>query len=430
MATGGLTPIRGNDAYVGCGKQAAWGTAVPPTWFPIWLDGSEWGGEVKTATEMQGDASPHKGFMYKTGQYGMVKIVDYARPIGLGYVLQALLGTGSDTYTAPAQSGTLSAAVLAGATSFQTALNLGTTGTLALNVTPGLSSLVYETVLVDLTTKTGTGPFTYSLASGGKFLFGHSLGDAITSSSSHAFTRQLLTYDPYTIEFGWGYKAGTPSEIWRLQDAVCAELKIVYEARKPVKLEHTWYGALTKLQAAASVPVLEGLNIVGQAGAPFMYYQGGTSWQVDGSNSGNAAQLAKLELHFKNTTNVEEFITEQLTPAYFQLGNIEVTATASAILQNFNQYNEMYYGAQTIATGAVDSYKVGYGSLATTLTQDASGMNTFLMSLANAGYTAGRPVPKLDGKSLLQPLQLTAIANKATLNPFSFTVTNSQASQY
>lgn len=428
MATGGLTPIRGNDAYVGYGKQAAWQTPVAPTCFPTWLDGSEWGSEVKVASEMQGDASPHKGFMYKTGQYGMVKIVEYARPIGAGYALQGLLGTGSDTYTAPTQSGTLAAAVLAGATSFQTALNLGSTGTLGMNFTPGLTSLVYEAQSVDLTTKSGVGPYTYSLAAGAKFLYGHALGDAITSASSHAFTRQLLTYDPYTIEFGWGYKTGTPSEIWRLQDAVCTDLKITMEARKPVKFEHTWYGALVKLQAAAAVVNLEGLGIVGQAGAPFMFYQGSAGWLVDGANTGNAAQIEKMELTFKNTTNVEEFITENLTPAYFQLANIEMTAAVTAILQNFNQYNELYYGAQTIATGASDSYKVGYGSLGATLTTDP--VNSFALALANAGYTAGRPVPKLDGKSLIQPLQLTAIANKATLNPFNFTLANSQAAQF
>lgn len=429
MATGGLTPIRANDAYVGCGKQSAWGTPVPPTLFPIWLQGSEWGPEVKTASEMQGDASPHKAFLYKTGQYGIVKIVEYARPIGAGYALQGLLGSGSDAYTAPAQTGTLSGAITAGATSFSTALNLGNTGTLGMNFTPGLSSLVYETQTVDLTTKTGTGPFTYSLAAGAKFLYTHGASDPISSASNHSLTRQLLTYDPYTIEFGWGYKAGSPTEVWRLQDAVCTDLAITLEARKPIKLEHTWYGALSKLQASAFTPInQEGLNIVGQAGSPFMYYQNKGTFSVDGSSAGNAAQIASLKLSLKNTTNPEEFITETINPAYFQLGNIELTAQASLILQNFNQFNEMFYGAQTIATGATDSFLVGYGALGVTLTSDA--LNAFGITLANAGYTGGRPVPALDGKSLVQPLQLTAIANKATPNPFTFTLANSQASAF
>lgn len=428
MATGGLTPIRGNDAYVGYGKQSAWDTSVAPTCFPIWLQGSEWGPEVKTASEMQGDASPHKSFLYKTGQYGIVKIVEYARPIGAGYALQGLFGTGSDSYTAPAQTGTLSAAITAGATSFSTALNLGNTGTLPMNFTPGVTSLVYETQAVDLTTKSGTGPFTYSLAAGAKFLYAHGATDAISSAANHSLTRQLLTYDPYSIEFGWGYKAGTPSQIWRLQDAVCTDLAITYEARKPVKFEHTWYGTLTKLQAAASVVNLEGLNIVGRAGSPFMYYQNNGTFAVDGSSAGNAAQIASLKLTLKNSTNPEEFITESLNPAYFQLGNIELTAQASLILQNFNQFNEMFYGAQTISTGASDSILVGYGSVGVTLTSDA--LNAFGTTLANAGYTGGRPVPSLDGKSLIQPLQLTAIANKATPNPFTFTLANSQASAF
>jgi hypothetical protein len=428
MATGGLTPIRGNDAYVGYGKQSAWGTPVAPTCWPWWLDGSEWGGEVKVASELQGDSSPFKSLMYKTDQYGTVKIAEYARPIGAGYALQGLLGTGSDAYSAPTMSGTLSSSVAAGATSFSTALNLGVTGTLGLNFTPGLASAVYETQTVDLTTKTGTGPFTYSLVTGAKFLYAHNSADVITSASTHLLTRQVTTYDPYTIEFGWGAKGGGPTQVWRLQDAVCTDLKITLEAKKPVKFEHTWYGTLTKLQASASSPTLEGANIVGQAGAPFMFYQGGTTWLLDGANSGNALQLAKVELALKNTTTPDEFITETLTPAYFQLGNIELGVTASAILQGFAQYNEMFYGSKTLATGASDSVAVGYGSLAATLTSDP--VNAFIFNVINGGYTAGRPVPKLDGKSMQMPLQMTAVTSKAATNPFSFTLLNSQASAY
>lgn len=428
MATGGLTPIRGNDAYVGYGKQSVWATPVPPTCYPRWLDGSEWGSEVKVTSEMQGDGSPHKGLMYKTEQYGMVKIVEYAYPIGAGYALQALFGSGSDTYTAPTKSGTLSAAVLAGANSFQTSLDLGNVGTLALNFTPGVSSMVYEVQTVDLTTKTGVGPFTYSLSGTAKFLYAHAMTDVITSASTHLLKRQLVSYDPYTIEFGWGRQTGTPSQFWRLQDAVCTELKITLEAKKPVKFEHTWYGTLVKLQAASTAPAYEGINIVGQAGSPFMFYQNSGTFSVDGATTGNAAQLEKVEISLKNTTDPAEFVTESINPSYFQLGDIDATVTASAVLQNFNQYNEMYYGASSIATGATDSYKVGYGSLSGTLSTD--GLNAFTFNIANAGYTAGRPVPKLDGKSMLQPIQMTPVTNGATPDPYSFTLANSQASVY
>src|SRR6185312_476147 len=140
MATGGLPAIRDNLFYIGGGKQAAWGTAVAPTWFHRWLDSTDADGSVQYGSEREGDTSPYISLVYKSGQYWAFKVVEYVRPQIAGYALQALLGTGSDTYTAPAKTGTLAAAVVAGATSFTTTTDLGNLGTLALNVDPGYSN--------------------------------------------------------------------------------------------------------------------------------------------------------------------------------------------------------------------------------------------------------------------------------------------------
>lgn len=429
MATGGLTPLRGNNAYIGYGKQSAWGTPVAPTWFSRWLDGSGFNADAKVTTEMEGDASPWEILAYKTEQKGMVKVVEYARPQSIGYALQAFLGTGSDTFTAPSISTTFSATIVAGATTFSVPVSIGTVGTLALNCTPGYAAANYEVATVDLTTKTGVGPYTYTLAAGAKFRNGHTSGDAITSVSAHVLARTNTTYDPYTLEWALGFQAGgATGQVFRLQDAVCTEIQLTLEAKKPIKIEHTWYGALTKLQAAPSAPTYEGLSIVGLAGGPFAYYQGQGNWLVDGVATGNAVTVRKATLQLKNSTDVSEYVTEGITPAYFSPENIKVTCDAEAIFQNWNQYNEMYFGAQTIATGAGDSYLVGYGSLQTTFVSDP--VNSLLLGILNGAYTAMALTPKLDAKGIPQPLKLTALKSTTALNPLLATLNNSYASSY
>ena len=428
MATGGLTPIRGNDAYIGWIKQAAWGTPLAPTFFWRWLDGSEWNPEMKLTSEREGDTSPFISIAWKTHQMGMVKVVEYARPISAGCALQALLGSGSDTYTAPTISTTLSSAVLAGATSLSTVATLGTVGTLAVAVEGGYSSTTGEIVTVDLTTHTGAGPFTYTLANAATFRLGHSNSGTVVSQASHALTRQTGPYDPYTLEWAYGHAGGTPSSAWRLQDAVCTELKISGQANHPIRFEHTWYGALSKLQAALSSPVYEGAGVIGTPSAPFRFDQGGSSWQIDGAGTGNAATIAKYDVTIKNSTDVQEFVTETLTPAYFQPGNCDISANLDVVFQNFAQYYETYFGSTAPASGSSDSAIVGVGSFQVTHTLDA--INSLLLNLKNAAYQTAKITPKLDGKAVHQPIQLIGQRSASVSNPFAATLTNAQNSQY
>jgi hypothetical protein len=429
MATGGLTPIRGNDAYIAGAKQAAWGTAVAPTWWFKWLDGFAPEVTPTFEEEMEGDTSPFKSIVTKNEQLGMVKIVEYARPQVSGYSLQGVMGSGSDTYTAPATSTTLSAAIVAGATAFSVPASIGTVGTVALNFTPGYAVAAYEVATADLTTKTGTGPYTYSLAAGAKFKNAHAMGDAVTSASTHAFSRQPYTFDPYTLEYAFGHNGGSPAQAWRLQDAVATELKISSTFGKKVKLEHTWYGTQTKAIAApSSSATYEGTGVIGQAGSPFVHYQASGSWQIDGVGTGNALTVNQFDATLKNSTDTKEFITEALTPAYFQPGNFEATGTAQVVFQNFNQYNEILFGNQAIVAGNGDSYVVGFGSLLLTYAADA--INQLTISLPNVYWKAPKLTPKLDGKSLVQQLQWVAIKNLANPNPCLITLSNSNAAVY
>lgn len=428
MATGGLTPIRGNDVYIGWTKQAAWGTPLAPTFFWRWLDGSEWNPDRKMTSEREGDTSPFISISWATAQMGLVKIVEYARPITAGCALQAFLGSGSDTYTAPTKSTTLAAAVTLPATTFQSTADLGSVGTMAVAIEGGYASTTGEVVNVNLVSRTGTGPYTYTLNGGASFARAHSNSGTIVSQASHAFTRQIQTYDPYTLEWAYGHAGGTPAQAWRLQDAVCTELKISGQANRPIKFEHTWYGALSKLQAALSSPVYEGAGVFGTPSGPFRYDQAGTSWLIDGAGTGNAATIGKFDLTMKNSTDVNEFVTEALTPAYFIPSNFDVSANLDVVFQSFAQYNEAFFGSASPATGASDSTIVGIGSFQATFTADA--INSLLLNLLNGAYQGPKLTPKLDAKAIHQPIQLVGQRGAGITNPFAATLTNAQASQY
>jgi len=427
MATGGIAATRENLYYLGWGKQAAWNTPVAPTNYWRWLDGSDANPDRKVQKEREGDTSPLISLIYPTGQHWVVKVVEYVRPITAGCALQAILGTNSDTYTAPTQSGTLSAAIVAGATSFQTALNLGSSGTIALNFTPGIGNATYEVQTVNIASKSGTGPYTYTLNGGVTFKNAHANGDTITSQSSHVFTRQPTTYDPYSLEAAFS-QAGF-GKAFRIQDAVCYQLKIAMETGKPIKLEHDWYCSLATVQAALQTPVFEGTSVIGQAGAPLHYNMALGAWSVDGATTGAAALIKKAEITLKNSTAAEEFQTEGLSPTYFIPGILDIDGTLDVIFTSYQQFAETYFNALTLAAGAQDSYIQGYGAFSTLFTGDP--INSLALSLPNVAYTAAKlNPPKLDGKALMQQLAFSAQKTALTPTTFTATLTNSQASSY
>lgn len=421
-----LTAFRENLYYIGFAKQSGWNTPVTPTKFWRWLGGSDANPKTKMQKEREGDTTPFITLVYKKDQYWEIKIKHYIRPQMAGYGLQGLLGTGSDTYTAPTKSTTLSAAITAGATSFSSVASLGNTGTGYVNFTPGYSSTTYEVQNVNLASQTGTGPYTYNLVSGGSFKNAHSSSDAITTVSTHVLTRQPTTYDPYTIEVA--FNTASTGKAFRIQDCVCTQVKITSETGKPVIYEETWFGSLATIQAALLTPTFEGTSVIGNAGSPFMHYQASGNWSVDGSTTGNAATVKKFELTLKNSTAYDEMIAEALNPTYFTLDNFDIDLTLTAIFQAYNQYLNMYFGSGTAPATTVDSYLVGTGAFSTDWATD--GINELLLSLPYLNYTAGVLTPKLDGKPLTQSIAASGSANATNLTPLTATVYNSLASQY
>lgn len=435
---GGPNSIGSNIFYVGYTKQSTWGTAVAPTVFSHWLDGTDAEPNLGVKTEREGDTSPFMTLAYKQRQMWELKIVEYLRPITFGYVLQALMGTGSDAYTAPSQTTTLSSPITVGANSFITVASIGNTGTGYFNFTPALAGATYEVQNVNLAGRTGTGPYTYPLQSG-TFAFTHNSGDTVNNNSQHIFTRQTSTYDAYCMEVAFGNS--TFGVARRVVNCVCTSLKATSAVGMPVKLESTWVGSFSAIQAALSaITGLEGTGLVGSAGAPLTHFMAGSTWNVDGEGAGikNGAAIKSFEITLKNGTAPEDFQSEQLYAPYFIPGTFDISGQMTVIFEDYSQYNNTYYGnpAATSALNSNDSYIVGYGSFAATWAPinnpgSTDGINSVALAMPLVGYTAAKlAAPKRDGKALNQQVVFYAQRTPSVTTPITITLNNSSAVSY
>lgn len=423
MATGGLNVFRSNAVYVGMGKQSAWKTGVAPTWFNLWLDGSDANPEGQSKNERAGDGTPFKVFAWKSGQHQMIKIVEYVFPQLAGYALEAVLGSGSDTLGAPTANTTLSSSITKGATSLSVTASIGTVGTLAVAVSAAYGNVNYEVVTVDLTTKSGVGPFTYTLAASGTFKNAHTNGDTVVSAATHTLTRKPSSYDPYTIEVGWNTDGvGTLQRCYRYIDAVCTDVKISHAKGALLQVEHTWYAATVVKQAALSTPTYE-------QSKPFRFDQAAGAWKINNATTGNAATFTRFDLSIKNSTSPDDCQTEGLTPDFFIPGNCDITGSFDVLFNSWQEYEAAYFGANSGA-GASDSALIGYEQLGATWTAD--GVNSLALSLPNVMYSAAKLPMRRDAKPIAQPVTFEAILlgpNSATA-PLTATLTNAYATAY
>jgi len=94
------TTVSGRAYAQGLAKQAALGTAVPPSstvgLWPKWENGTNTQPQSRTKKYNEGDSSAFQSLNIKTGQWGMGKFVTYARPKEAAMLLTALSGPGSD----------------------------------------------------------------------------------------------------------------------------------------------------------------------------------------------------------------------------------------------------------------------------------------------------------------------------------------------
>jgi hypothetical protein len=434
MATGGMTTFRNNLFYVAGAKQSAWNTAITtPVWYHKWLDGTDVIDGAQHQAEREGDTSRYVSLVYKSGQYWGFKVVEYLRPRTAGFVFENFFGSGSDTYTGPTKSTTLSGSGnTAGSTTVVTVGDLGNTSNGYLNITPGLTSATYEVVNVDYTSRTGVGPYTYTLMNSGTLKQSHLAGDAVTSNSKHVFKPNSFQFDPCTYEIGYGVAGQGTRRAIRLTDCVCSDFGLVGDRGKPWRFEHTWIAASGKnlgntLQAS---PAYEGTGVIGGGGAPFMFYQG-SQWNVNGAATNNAASIVSVSIQGKAGVTWDEHVNESLNPTFFLPGDFDVSGNMTVQFQSYQQYDQMYFGSNNPATNATDSYIVGTESL--DLIAQSDGINSLEINLPFTFYNAGRLSPKLDGKPMMQSLSFTGLRpppQSTFSDPLILTLNNSANAQY
>lgn len=426
----GIQPggIRGNQVYIGWAKQSGWGAPLAPASYWRWLTGSRANPLTRIQTWREGDTSAYESFAAKRGQWWVVRVVEYLRPITAGAAIQALLGSGSDAFTAPTVSATLAAPITPGATTFQTTTTIGIAGTRWCAFTPGYTSASNEALNVDLASRTGGGPYTYALAAGQRFLMRHASGDAVASASTHTFNRQYA-YDPYTIETGYGAGGITPNAAFRIQDCICYDLEFEAVAGRPVRLTHLWYGISGKTQTTLATPAFEGAGLLGTAGRPLVMADAGNTWKLKNATTGNAATIARLKLKLHNTTRPDAIRDELLAPAYFVPGHLEITGSMEVHFASFQEYSQAYYGSASPPAGSTDSYSIGYESLNVTFAAD--GVNGLTLALPNIAYAAATLAPQTSGDVLRQPLVFRALpASPASPSPVTLTLTNTYNTPY
>lgn len=412
------TPLRNDNAYFGASKQSVQGTAVAPTSFFRWLDGSKIAWDPSTAEIWEGDGSRRLSQIIKTKQEVKLTTVLNPRPIELGLLEQAAMGAGSDSVTAATVSTTLSSASLVGATSISVASNTGLTGsgTITLVLEPGTAT---EEIAIFTTPTTGTGPYTLNVSNtynGGALKLAHSSSGVVRSVTTHALTDQS-DGSYYTIEVGIGTLNSGAGLTMRVRDCKVDSIKRSSKAGELLTYEVTWTGIAVSVQSSPATVTYENHQA-------FFYTQG--VWTINGSTSGDALAIENFDIQQKNNVNGPQ--TESIVLAALIFGKVQVDVSFNFVMQNAQLILLNTTGS---TTGTSDSQTVGSGSMNLIFTQ-ADGFHTVQYNMLTLDYTkVPVPEPKNDGKYFSVAASATSTSNMGqNAYVLQTTVGNAQTATY
>lgn len=407
--------LRSDNAYIGLAKQSVAGTAVAPSTFPRWLDGSSIEVDLKAEDVWEGDGSRRLSTIIKNRQMVKIKLVCNPRPVELGFLETATAGAGSDSNTAPAASTTLSGAGnTSGSTTVTLVANTGLTSSGSANLDINAGAATEE--IVNVTTPgTGSGPYVYTITSSGTLKYTHSAAEPVITSDTHVITDQA-DGNWYSIEVSLG---GTSGIIIRARDCKVESCKRSCKAGGSyLAYELEFVGIACLVQASPTSVTLENRQA-------FIYTQG--AWTLDGSAGGDSPNVEMFDITTKNNLDTE-ILTEQITLAGLIFGNANVDMSYDVVMINGNRIALAYYGS---TAGTTDSQTLGTGSL-TLLFTEADNFHTLQYKILTLVYTkVGLPQPKKDGKHFKLAVQATSISNGG-LNTYLLqtTLTNTQTSAY
>jgi|GEM_PF-3485255 len=408
-----IVAIREDNAYVGIGKQSQGGTAIAPSYFPRWLDGSNIQLDIKAEDVWEGDGSRRLSLIIKNRQEVKGKLVVAPRPNELGFLEAAAQGAGSDAFTAPAASTTLAAAATAGQNSISLTADTGltTSGSATVIIDPGLAT---EEIVTITTPPSGAGPYTATLANGATLQQAHASGATVETAATHVMTDQS-DGNFYSFEVSLG---GTAGIILRARDCKIEQIKRSAKAGGLLTYEVDWQGVATIAQPSASTVTLE-------PHPPFLYTQG--VWTLDGSTTGDALAIESFDITQKN--NLDTTIqTEQLTLATLIFGNVTLDVGLNLVMQSGDRIAETYFGG---ASGTTDAQALATGSVQLVFTQ-ANAFFVVTYDVPALTYTKTEPpAPKKDGKAFRLAVAASSTSDMGA-NAFLLqtTVANSVSSAY
>lgn len=411
-----LVALRSDNAYFGLAKQSVQGTAVAPTLFPRWMDGTSIDIDLKAEDIWEGDGSRRLSQIIKNSQQVKLKLVCTPRPNEVGLFEQAAMGASSDTYTAPSTGTSIvtSGTNSAGATTLVITATTGLTasGTYYVVVDPGLAT----EEIVDLTTPktSGSGPYTFTIANSGTLQFTHTAGAVVEGPANHVLV-DMVDGSYYTIEVSIG---GTSGDIFRVKDCKLDSIKRSAKSGSALMYELEFIGLSTTLQVSAASTTFDPHNI-------FLYTQG--VWTLDGSTSStDALNIDLFDISQKN--NCDWVQTELLIGSSIIFAALNLDVGLQVAFSNPNKINQVYFGG---ASGTTDQQAVATGSIILLFTQ-ADNFNTLQYSTPALTYTkAAPPTPKADGKAWRLPISSTSTsAMSANTYLLQTTVTNTKYAAY
>lgn len=408
-------PIRNDNAYFGLAKQVSQGTAVAPSTFIRWLDGSKIDWALSASDVWEGDGTPHLSQVIKNKQEVKINMVLNPRPIELGFLENASMGIGADSVTAATVATTLSALTVAGATSITVPSNTGLTGsgTIALILEPGTAT---EEVAIFTTPATGTGPYTLTVANSGTLKFGHANAGVVRAFTIHTLTDQVD--GPYfTIEVGIGTLNSGTGLTMRVRDCKVDSIKRSSKAGQLLTYDVQWSGIAVTTQGSPATVTLENHT-------PFFYTTG--VWTINGATTGDALAVEQFDIQQKNNTNGPQ--TEQLTLAALIFGKKQVDVAFDFVMQNA----QLILLSMTNSTaGTTDAQPIGSGSMNLVFTQ-ADTFHSVAYNMLTLNYTkVPVPEPKADGKYYSVAAAASSTSNMgANAYVLQTTVQNAQTTSY
>lgn len=414
-----LIPLRNDNAYLGFAKQSAQGTAVAPSVFPRWLDGSSISLDLGAEDIYEGDGSRHLSQVVKNKQSVKIKLSLYPRPIELGFFEAAAMGTGSDAVGAATLATTTTTAITAGTTANVTLTSmsgLGASGTVALVLEAGTTN--EEVALFSLPASSSILTLAASYNNGtGKFAKSHASGVAIATPTSHVLTDQVDS-PYYTIEVCLGGLNGGAGPTLRVRDCKLDQVKRSGKAGSLISYECDFVGIATVSTGSPATVTLENHS-------PFFYTSG--TWTLNGSTSGDALNVESFDITQKN--NVDTSIqTEQLTMAAYIFGNINVDVGAAIVMTDSQLIALTYFGS---TSGTTDAQAIGVGAL-TLLFSQADGFHSVQYAVPTLHYTKTEPpAPKKDGKHFSLSIAASSVSDAgANAYVLQTTVANAQTASY